>query len=279
MAPSKTGKLVNCFKCNKEIYRTKSQIERSKTEFFCSKSCEAEYKRVWPIIEINCECCGKSFKRSSGTINFYKEHKITEKSFCSMKCYREFYHVEKKIYICVVCNKEYVAKDYRQTRYCSKECSNQNRKSTERLDVKCNECGKDFKIFKSKIKSNKKGFFYCNPKCYQMFLNKRKLIIPQKKTYSKKVLHRRNFGQEQKILCKTVFRRDNYACRKCGEKYKGLNAHHIIPYRKAPHLLLELSNVITLCIPCHNEIRNKEMIVALDFIKIMLSDEFLLAGL
>ena len=38
---------VNCFICNKIIYKTKSQIKRSKSgKFFCGKSCQAKWRNV-----------------------------------------------------------------------------------------------------------------------------------------------------------------------------------------------------------------------------------------
>lgn len=57
------------------------------------------------------------------------------------------------------------------------------------------------------------------------------------------------------------FERDIYTCQHCGARSrKGqgrtviLNAHHIVPYRTAPHLRLELSNLVTLCDVCHVEV-------------------------
>ncbi len=41
----KTGKLVKCFLCGKESYKTKNNLNRSKSgKFFCSKSCQTKWR-------------------------------------------------------------------------------------------------------------------------------------------------------------------------------------------------------------------------------------------
>jgi len=50
----------------------------------------------------------------------------------------------------------------------------------------------------------------------------------------------------------TVYKRDNYACQKCGDnKGHNLNAHHIKSFVDHPKLRYEMSNGITLCKKCH----------------------------
>lgn len=49
-----------------------------------------------------------------------------------------------------------------------------------------------------------------------------------------------------------VFKRDNYTCQKCGKPGPGLNAHHIYPWAKFPHLRYKEYNGMTVCeYPCH----------------------------
>lgn len=57
----------------------------------------------------------------------------------------------------------------------------------------------------------------------------------------------------------TVYARDGYACRMCGDVRGGnLHAHHIYPRRDYPEKKLLVENGITLCIPCHKKTIWKE---------------------
>jgi hypothetical protein len=51
---------------------------------------------------------------------------------------------------------------------------------------------------------------------------------------------------------KAVYSRDGWTCRVCGTKKSGiLNAHHIIPVKARPDLILDINNGLTVCKPCH----------------------------
>lgn len=54
-----------------------------------------------------------------------------------------------------------------------------------------------------------------------------------------------------------VYRRDGYVCQKCKlKKPKKLRAHHIESYADNPELRIELSNGITLCNDCHDNLHH-----------------------
>lgn len=55
-----------------------------------------------------------------------------------------------------------------------------------------------------------------------------------------------------KAWSKEVRDRDENRCRKCGSTGI-LHAHHIQPKGQFPELALEITNGVTLCIPCHAE--------------------------
>jgi len=69
------------------------------------------------------------------------------------------------------------------------------------------------------------------------------------KTYKK---HRLEVGWSKIAL--RVYKRDDFKCQLCGRNYK-LNAHHIIPWRIEHND--KISNLITLCKPCHGRIESK----------------------
>ena len=65
-----------------------------------------------------------------------------------------------------------------------------------------------------------------------------------------------------KELAKTIFKRDNYVCKKCDAKHKTkvrLVVHHKRQWSKYPKFRFIPSNLITLCENCHKEIHKKKL--------------------
>lgn len=62
---------------------------------------------------------------------------------------------------------------------------------------------------------------------------------------------KQNHKKWRKKFREGVYKRDNYACRKCGQKDGDLDAHHITDRHELPNGGYVLSNGITLCEPCH----------------------------
>ena len=63
---------------------------------------------------------------------------------------------------------------------------------------------------------------------------------------------------EYKNWRKQVFERDNYTCKKCGNRSSVdnpvvIHPHHIKSYTYYPELRYEVDNGITLCISCHHQ--------------------------
>jgi thymidylate synthase ThyX len=52
-------------------------------------------------------------------------------------------------------------------------------------------------------------------------------------------------------LVPLVLERDNYTCRQCHERGGTLEVHHILPIWARPDLVLEMSNLATVCEKCH----------------------------
>ena len=56
---------------------------------------------------------------------------------------------------------------------------------------------------------------------------------------------------------KSIFNRDQYTCKECGQKGGELNAHHLKRFSTHPELRLDLENGITLCKQCHKQEHRK----------------------
>lgn len=54
-----------------------------------------------------------------------------------------------------------------------------------------------------------------------------------------------------KRFTQDIFKRDDYTCQYCNQRGGKLNAHHIVPASIDINLVMEPSNVITLCHDCH----------------------------
>lgn len=66
------------------------------------------------------------------------------------------------------------------------------------------------------------------------------------------------FSQEYINWRKSIFERDNYICQGCGyDKGNILQAHHILPKKSFPHLILSIDNGLTLCKKCHQKAHSK----------------------
>ena len=56
---------------------------------------------------------------------------------------------------------------------------------------------------------------------------------------------------------KSIYKRDDFICQKCGKSGGKLNAHHIFNFADYPELRLAIDNGITLCKKCHLKFHKK----------------------
>ncbi len=72
-----------------------------------------------------------------------------------------------------------------------------------------------------------------------------------------KELKKRYHDVEYNIWRRHVFERDNYTCKICNLRGSYLNAHHIKLFSKFPDDRYVVSNGVTLCQSCHNELHKR----------------------
>jgi len=95
--------------------------------------------------------------------------------------------------------------------------------STYSIEVKCQECGKSFKAWRSSL--NRGRGKYCNIKC------KIKAETIYKFPPDETLVHRLREIKEYKQWRMDCLRRDWFKCQECGSKER-LEVHHIKPFRK-----------------------------------------------
>lgn len=59
-----------------------------------------------------------------------------------------------------------------------------------------------------------------------------------------------------KLWRESVFKRDDWTCQKCKNKWLKLNAHHILNFSSHEELRFAIDNWITFCKDCHKEFHN-----------------------
>lgn len=69
---------------------------------------------------------------------------------------------------------------------------------------------------------------------------------------------RTKLKDELKQWRRDIFIRDGFACVMCHAVGGALNAHHIKKFSDYPELRTIINNGVTLCIPCHKSVTNKE---------------------
>ena len=132
-------------------------------------------KEKW--IFYTCKNCSSEFKRMRCDVEFRKrKNPEFEPLFCSRKCMHDFAHknIVYHDYICLECGNMFqksereiknANKKGQPIKFCSRECKDKHW-GRNQLNVKCNYCGKDFKV-QQKFK-NKKHYF-CSSDCCKKF--------------------------------------------------------------------------------------------------------------
>lgn len=146
--------------------------------------------------------------------------------------------------ICTVCFSEYYVSGRRadSSKFCSKRCWEKRR-----VLSKCEFCGGDIKSYYGKK--------YCSRKCsHKAMFGESAARWKDGKSLER---DRARLGSELKQWRNSVYERDNYTCRHCGNKGI-IHAHHIIEWAADESKRFDVDNGLTLCIGCHGKIHGKD---------------------
>lgn len=208
----------------------------------------------------------------------------------------EFGRIGKK-YCCLNCKTVFFSKKgcySRMPMFCSKTCCVEHRRSIAKPNdapknqrriaefgtKECPICKKDFQYITSRAHTKTVCSIVCG---LQYNANRLALITPEQR---RRGIETRSDSQKWKDYIesrsgsnhpnykggkrprredwslkswrKSVFMRDFYTCQSCGVKAGKLEAHHIKPWATHPEFRYDVSNGITLCYECHNEVHGKE---------------------
>ncbi len=159
----------------------------------------------------------------------------------------------KKKLKCELCGKEfevYPSEIRKRRRFCSGVCSYKAHvprlSRRRRITKECEVCGMPFEVLFCKKEKRR----FCSNECKgQNMKNPNRLREQAFYSSSKWTKIRR-----------AVYKRDKYICQRCGngpEAGKRV-AHHLDEISKSLEInWLDMSRIITLCIPCHNKIHQK----------------------
>jgi hypothetical protein len=192
-----------------------------------------------PILDTTCQYCNKPFSSKTTRTGF------PARKYCSRKCFHA--STDKRFERpCDRCGKVFISHpdmpSARERRFCSREC--RLRGTSKNVELICPTCGKSFKRRPSSAKA--KGAVCCSRECQWEYRRK-----PKKRFYR---------GHNWRLQRELVYQRDGDVCQYCHKKRqrgaRRFPVHHIRPYREFNEDYVaanDLSNLITLCRPCHTK--------------------------
>jgi len=267
---------IKCSHCGKEFDRKPS--ETGLYNNYCSKSCHliavASNKKLNGMYSggqyVNCVICGtkhyrtpSQFKKANGhpcccreCFGMWQSKNLVGKAASNYKGINP----PKK---CPVCGNTFQPTN-RKVKYCSLQCKNAF--SKKQKTATCCQCGKLFSrpesyFFWHEQRGHKRTF--CSKACQTKYFsgkNSPAWIADRTKLKSRNKSIRASAAMRH--WRESVFKRDSWTCRICGARsHKGvsvqINAHHIWAFKDRKDLRFEISNGITLCSHCHNNVHNK----------------------
>lgn len=206
-------------------------------------------------IDVSCSFCGTPFTLPPNRL------KKVKNVYCRKECkakHESKITSQRIIKVCPICKNVFDTTARKNKVFCSWKCfSNHNANggraaivADKRVIIKCCSCSKDVSIPVCRKEYSKNIF--CSVKCRAKYIlgkNNPAFIHG----LGRRILYGRNWTSQRR----KAINRDNHQCQNCGKKYdkpRSLHVHHIIPavlFKNDYEAANDLSNLITLCIKCH----------------------------
>jgi len=242
-----------CLNCG-FIFRVKgSHWEK---QIYCSKECEAEHYSIRLTGKNNPHFSNASEKIFQKCGKRYFSYQPSRK-FCSHKCYSDSISKEeitRRSKLGTAAAKVYWESRPPRPKLIKIPTGKRpgpQREYTKIVLKKCSVCGNSFPARGNGSGRQKTCSKICASK-YQSIRQKGEKSHLWQNGKTSESMRLRN-SLEYSEWRKSVFVRDGYACRKCGQVGGVLNAHHIESWSKNSSLRFDVSNGITLCLKCHGE--------------------------
>lgn len=140
---------------------------------------------------------------------------------------------------CIQCEKEFLARQDRLGKFCSRSCGSKNKpKRYLRIKKKCMVCLKEFEVKRYRIYSA----LYCSYEC-------RRKMMPKKENHVNWKGGKGRTWNSKSLIKKLIMIKGK--CDLCG-CVDNLQGHHVIPYSKDKDLQECKDNIRVLCIKCHS---------------------------
>lgn len=247
---------VYCAKCSKVIQRWPRDLRRSKTgKFYCSYECRRNQ------VLLICKVCGKEFYISASAARRRKTcskscgYRLTLPKMVRCNPTRQYNRLKRN---CLVCSVEFETVPSTGRKYCSRECAVKGWKlgytkirPWARVTKACETCHKIFEVLQSASHQR-----FCSMKCKGIWQS---YAWRGENHPGWKGGRDPYYGKNWRRQKREARRRDQYTCQDCGVAEKSLaralDVHHIIPFREFGRENYKranrLSNLISLCVPCH----------------------------
>ena len=227
---------MNCEQCEKPITRSPSGFKGSK-HCFCNNQCRGKWRSEnWagensPFYDrttVYCDQCDSAITRAASHLKDKNRH------FCNRKCFGRWMSARR----------------------------GENHPLYNRITVPCDCCGILIEKFPSQLKTN--AYHFCNSRCFGDWRI-------ENWTGENNPLFRGGiphyYGPNWYNQRKCARKRDDHTCQKCGKSEqdngRALDVHHIIPFCEFDYAVgenenykqaNELSNLISLCMSCHQRV-------------------------